>query len=401
VAKELTVDALITGRVLQRGDQLAISAELIDARSNRSLWGDRYDRKMSDLIGVQQDISGAIAARLQERLSGDAAKPAAKGGTRDPEAYQLYLKGDYYFQKRTPEFLEKAKTTFKQAIEKDPNYAAPWAELAAVYYVEPDYAPVSNVENMPKARAAAEKALAIDDTLALPHAVLAGIHNSALEWDAADHEFRRAIELNPNDPNSHNWYAFLLSQLGRSNEAIDQAKQAVALEPLNPKYNDTLGAVYRDSGQNERAIDEFQKTLDIDPNYPSALANLALTYFNMHQYDLWLATSKKQQIASNDQEMLAVVEEAQGVYAKSGYQAAMRTIIERELQLGKHRYVDPATIGLNYAALGEKDQAFAWLEKAYAEKSNALVWIKIDPSSANFRSDPRYAALLKKMGLPQ
>jgi non-specific serine/threonine protein kinase len=171
VAKDLKVDAVITGRVLQRGDQLVISAELIDARSNRSLWGDRYDRKMADLVAVQQDISGAIAARLRERLAGDVAKPAVKGGTRDRDAYELYLKGNYYFEKRTHESLDKARDYFNQAIKKDPDYPLAYSGLAGVYYVEPDYAPVSVVDNMPKARTAAEKALAIDDTLAEPHGV--------------------------------------------------------------------------------------------------------------------------------------------------------------------------------------------------------------------------------------
>jgi serine/threonine protein kinase/Tfp pilus assembly protein PilF len=401
VAKDLKVEAVVTGRVLQRGDQLVISAELVDARDNRNLWGERYDRKMADLVGVEQDISGAIAARLREHLSGDAAKPVANGGTHDPEAYQLYLKGSFYFEKRNQESLEKAKQYLKQAIEKDPNYAAAWAELAAVYNVEPDYAPVSNAENMPKARAAAEKAMAIDDALALPHAVLGGILNSAFEWEGSEREFRRAIELNPNDPNTHSWYAFLLSQVGRHGEAIVQAKQALAIEPLNPKYGDTLASVLRDGGQNEMAVDEFKKTLEIDPNYQSALMNLAFTYANMHQNDLWLEAWKRGAAASNDPEWMAIAEETSRVYAKSGYSAALKKQADLELQLSKRRYVDPAILGYDYAEAGDKDQAFVWLEKAVAEKSDQIVWIKIEARAAGLRSDPRYAALLRKMGMPR
>jgi serine/threonine protein kinase/Tfp pilus assembly protein PilF len=401
VARDLKVDAVITGRVLQHGDQLLISAELIDARNNRSLWGDRYDRKMADLVAVQQDISVAIAARLRERLSGDAAKPKVQGGTGDAEAYQLFLKGQYYFEKRTPDSLQKARDYFNQAISKDPGYAMAWEGLAADYYVEPDYAPVSSAQDMPKARAAAEKAAALDDKLAEPHAVLAGIHNAGFEWDAAEQEFRRALELNPNDANTLNWYAFFLSEEGRHSEAIAQEKRAVEIEPLNLKYSDSLSAMYRAAGQNELALAQAQKTLDMDPNYASAVSNLAQTYFLMHQYDRWLENWKKAAQLNNDSESLTIAEEAAKVYAKSGYQAAMRRIIELQLELAKRRYVDPAEIAFDYAEIGEKDQAFLWLEKGYAEKSDLIAYIKVAPGVASLRSDPRYVALLKKMGLPQ
>jgi serine/threonine protein kinase/tetratricopeptide (TPR) repeat protein len=401
VAKDLKVDAVITGRVLQRGDQLVISAELIDGRSNRSLWGDRYDRKMADLIGVQQDISAAISARLRERLSGGAATPVVKGGTRDPEVYQLYLKGRYYFEKRTLDSLEKAKNYFNQAIQKDPDYAMAFSGLAAYYFVLPDYAPVSNDEALPKARTAAERALALDDALAEPHAVLGGIHNAWFEWEAAEKEFRRAIEINPSDANTHTWFAFLLSQMGRHGEAITEAKRAVELEPLSLKYNDTLGTVYHFAGQDELSLEQYRKTLEMDPNYAGGVGNLAFLYADLHQYDLWLQNWNKSVTLMNDHENMKIAEEASKVYAKSGYPATMRRIIELELELAKRRYVDPAEIGVDYAEVGEKDQAFLWLEKAYAEKSNRIAWIKSDHRANNLHSDPRYATLLKKMGLPQ
>jgi Tfp pilus assembly protein PilF len=237
---------------------------------------------MSDLIGVQPDISAAISGRLRERLSGYAAKPAEKGGTRDPEAYQLYLKGNYYFEKRTPDSLDKAKDYFNQAIKKDPDYALAWSGLAGVYYVEPDYAPVSSAEDMPKARVAAEKALAIDDTLAEPYAALGGIHNALFEWDAAKREYRRAIELNPSDGNARNWYAFFLSQVGRHSEALAQEKRALELEPLSLKYNGNYAIVSYNAGQAEFAVEQWRKTLEMDPNYASALRNLSQTYFDLH-----------------------------------------------------------------------------------------------------------------------
>jgi non-specific serine/threonine protein kinase len=401
VAKDLKVEAVVTGRVLQRGDQLVVSAELIDARSNHNLWGDRYDRKLSDLVTVQQDITSAIEARLRERLAGKPSQAAPHGGTQDPEAYQLYLKGVYNWDRRNQDSLGKAKDFFNQAIARDPNYAMAYVGLADYYYVVSDYAPIPNSEAMPKAKAAAEKALSLDDTLSQPHAILGGVHDAAFEWDASDREFRRAIELNPNDPNTYNWYAFLLAQEGRTDEAIAQAKRAVELDPLSVKYNDTLGGVYRDARKYDLSIAQYKKTLDMDPNYVSSLNNVAVTYQDMGQYELWLENWKKAAAVNDDREELAIAEEAARVYAKSGYPAAMRRIIELRLQLAKRRYVDPADIACDYATIGEKDQAFAWFDKAYAEKSDLLIWIKVIPAMDPLRSDPRYAALLKNMGLPQ
>jgi TolB-like protein/Tfp pilus assembly protein PilF len=401
VAKDLKVEAVVTGRVLQRGDQLVVSAELIDARSNRNLWGDQYDRKLSDLIAVQEDITGAIAARLREHLSGEAAKPVAKGGTRDPEAYQLYLKGNYYWEKRTPEALEKAKDFYSQAIEKDPNYAMAYVGLADLYYALPDNAPVPASEANPKARAAAEKALAIDDTLAEPHAVLGGVYATSFEWDRAEQEFRRALELNPDEANVHHWFAYLLMSLGRRDEALAQAKRAAELELLNLKYSDTVAIMYRDAGQTDQAIELFKKNLEMDPNFAPSVGNLAYAYKRTHHYDLWLQGWKKAATLANDHEDLAIAEEAARVYAKSGYPATLKKILEMQLQLAKRRYVDPADIADVYAEVGDKDQAFAWLDKAYAEKSNALGYIRSVPELDGLRSDPRYTALLKKMGLPQ
>ncbi|HUC30092.1 MAG TPA: tetratricopeptide repeat protein, partial [Candidatus Acidoferrum sp.] len=246
-----------------------------------------------------------------------------------------------------------------------------------------------------------EKALSIDDTLAEPHAILAGVHNSLFEWDASEKEFRRALELNPKDATTHNWYAFMLDQTGRSNEAIAEAKRAVEVDPLNLKYSDTLGTIYRGARQYDLAITQYKNALEMDSNYAPSVNNLATTYKSMKKYDLWFEEWKKGAALQNDKEDLAIAEEASQIYAKSGYPAALRRILELELQLSKRRYVDPAGIAAYYAELGEKDQAFAWLDKAYTEKSDLLAYIKVFPELDTLLSDPRYAALLKKMGLPQ
>ncbi len=400
VAKDLHVDAVITGRVLQRGDQLAVSAELVDTRSNRNLWGDRYDRKMSDLISVQHDISSAIAARLHEQLSGEEVKATTQAGTKDPEAFQLYLKGMYYFDRRTIDSLDKSRDYFTQAIAKDPSYAWAYAGLAGYYYVLPDYEPVSNREALPKAKAAAEKAIALDGSLAKPHAVLGGVLNSEFEWAPAEREFRRAMELDPKDAVTHHWFSFMLSQMGRFDEGIEQAKAAVALEPLNLKYKDTLASAYRDAGQIDLAMDEYNKAIEMDPNFVSVLQNQSYAYLNLQKYDIGFEEWKKAQIQNGDKEMVAIIEEGQRVFAKSGFKPAMQRILALEVELSKRRYEDPAWIGYLHAMIGENDEAFKWLEKAYDEKSDFVAYVKVDPAMKNLHSDPRYIALLKKMNLP-
>ena len=243
VAKELKVQALVTGRIVQRGDQLIISSELIDARTSRNLWGDQYDRKVSDALSVQQEITGAISAKLRERLSGEGTKQVAKGGTNDPEAYQLYLKGLYYWERRTPETLDKARDYFNQAIQRDPGYALAYVGLANYYVAVPDYGPIPESEAAPKAKAAAEKALSIDDSSADAHAALAGSLWSLFEFSRAEAEFQRTLELNPNLANAHHWFGLFLSWEARNPEALSHIRRAVELDPLNLQYQCNLGQI--------------------------------------------------------------------------------------------------------------------------------------------------------------
>ena len=401
VAKDLKVEAVVTGRIVQRGDQLIISSELIDARTNHNLWGDQYDRKLSDLLAVQEDITVAISAKLRERLVGEPKKQLAKGGTSDPEAYQLYLKGRYYWEKRTTESLEKAKDYFNQAIEKDPNYALAYVGLADYYDVVSDYAPIKSSEAAPKALVTAQKAVAIDDTLAEAHATLADAYSSLWNWAAAEREFKRALELNPNSANAHKQYSYYLFAIGHNEEGITEIKRALELDPLNLNYNDNLGMGYVNRGQYDLGVEQYRKLFEIDPNYAAGHFNLAYTYRFMGKYDLWLEEWKKGATLAQDPEEIAIADQVAKVYAQSGFRAALVKEIERRKQLATRRYVDPGGIGYLYAALGDKDQAFAWLEKAYPDKSGALWNIKDDHTMDALRSDPRYIDLLRRMGLPQ
>ena len=400
VGKDLKVQAVVTGRIVQHGDRLIISSELIDARTNRNLWGEQYDRSFSDLLAVQQDITSAISARLRERLSVENKQLVSKGGTNDPEAYQLYLKGRFYWQKRTRDSLEKSKDFFNQAIEKDPNYALAYLGLADYYYVLSDYAPVPTAAQSPKARAAAQKALAIDDSLAEAHAVLGGASEDLWEWDAAEREYRRALELDPSNSTARHWYGQFLDRMGRLDEAFAQYKHALGPDPLNLTLNTNLAGIYEDKGQYDEALDQFKKTLEIDPNYASAHDNLSRLYRNLGKYELWLEEWKKGATLNNDQDDLSICEEVTLVYTKGGFRTAQTRNVELLKRLAQRRYVDPAVIAYESAHLGDKEQVFFWLEKAYSEKSGALQFIKMAKPLDSFRSDPRYIDLIKRMGLP-
>ena len=400
-ARALRVEGVITGRIVQRGDQLIISAELIDARTNRNLWGDQYDRKLSDVLAVQEDITRAISSKLRERLSGETNKQATKGGTNDPEAYQLYLKGRFYWEKRTQESLEKARDYFNQAIEKDPNYALAYLGLADYYNVLPDYAPASVRDTAPKAISAAEKALAIDDTLADAHATLASAHQGLWDWSVAEREFRRALELNPNAANAHKLYSLYLSTVGRQEEALAEIKRAVELDPLNLMFNNNLTQQYQAMGQYDLAVAQAKKGIEMDPNFVPQHFNLAFVYQDMGKYDLWMEELKKGVALNNDPEETTINEEVARVYAQSGFRAANAKDAELRERLAKRRYVDPGYIAFDYALIGDKEQAFAWLEKGYAEKAGSLQYLKTAHPLDALRSDPRFVNLLKRMGLPQ
>ena len=248
-ASELKVVTVLTGRVTQHGDSLLVSAELTDIRTNRSLWSEQYDRKVSDALSVQREIAREISARLRERLTGEQKAKLTNGGTSDPEAYQFYLKGRYYWDKRTPDALNKSRDYFHQAIDKDPNYALAYVGLAEYYNVVGDYAPVPSSETIPKSKSNAKKALAIDDTLAEAHAVLAVASDSDWDWATAEHEFERALELNSSNSRTHVLYGFHLEWLGKLGQALTHYQRAVELEPLNMNALDNLAGAYFSSKQ--------------------------------------------------------------------------------------------------------------------------------------------------------
>jgi TolB-like protein/Flp pilus assembly protein TadD len=405
VAKDLNVAAIVSGRVTARGDSLVIAVELTDARNNRSLWSQQYDRKLSDVLAVQHDIAAELSSRLREQLSaGEGKKPAqalALGGTSDPESYRLYLQGRFYWEKRTRESLAKGLDSFNQAIVKDPNYALAYVGVADYWHVIPDYAPVSQSEALPKVKAAADKALSLAPDLPEAHLALASYYWDNWEWAAADREFQKTIQLDPNLANAHHWYGLYLSWAGRDQEAITQLQRAVALEPFNFKFNDNLGQAYGNARMLDQAVTQLQKTVEIDANSFGAHGDLANVYFDMGRYDLWLAEWKKSAVLNNDKQDEALQDAAERAFPKGGMRAAIRAAIEELLkQKSRGLYVDPAAIAYNYGILGDKDQAFHWLETAVAERSRQLQVIKIVYGIDSLRSDPRYKSILHRMNLP-
>ena len=400
-ASELQVAAVVTGRVTQHGDALTISAELTDTGKNRSLWSEQYDAKLSDALKVQREISDEIAARLREKLTGEQKTQLTKGGTNDPEAYSLYLKGRYYWDKRTSDSLAKSKEYFQQAIDKDPNYAQAYVGLAEYYSVLPVYTPARNAETNPLAKAAASRALAIDDSLAEAHATLAAAYDEDFDWAAAEREYQFALDLDPKNARTHVLYSIHLENLGKLDDVMVHLRRAIELDPLNLNGLDNLAEAYLYTRQYSEAIGEAKKIIEIDPSFANVHNHLSQAYLYTGKYDLWLEEWEKAATLSNYSEDLAMVKAMKEDYAKSGLRGALLRSAEYQEEESKRQYVDPALIALSYAMLGDKDKAFAQLDKAAAQKSVFLTYIKVMPDYDSLRSDPRYAALLKRMGLPQ
>ena len=400
VAADLKVQAIVTGRVAKQGDELLVSAELTDARTNRNLWSEQYNRKVSDALSVQREIAAEISARLREHLSGEQKAKLSSGGTSDPEAYQLYLQGRFYWQKRTPEALTKSKELFTKAIAKDPNYADAYVGLSDYWGVVGDYVDIPDSETLPNARSAALKALELNDSLPAAHAALGQSYFLAWDWPNWKREFLRALELDPSFANAHHWYGLQTTWIGNPRDGIAHLKRAVELDPTNLKFNDNLGQGYMNARMDDHALEQLKKTVEMDPNFAGTHADLTTFYRYQGQYDHWLEEWKKAGGLNDDREDLAMQEEAARVYARAGYKAAVERTIELLKQRSEHSYVDPAKIAIEYGFLGDKEQTLKWLEKGFAVKSEALTLLKVNRAFDFLRTDPRFQDLIRRVGSP-
>jgi len=399
IANELGVQAILIGRVTQRGENLSISTELVNASDKTQIWGEQYDRKMSDLVAIQRDISREIIGNLKLKVS-PGAKETEDHYTENNEAYQLYLKGRFYWNKRTVEALDKAIEYFKQAIEKDPGFALAYVGLADSYVVPANRLPPR--ESMPKAKEAALRALEINERLAEAHATLGrALASYDWDWPAAEKEFKRAVELNPNYAVAHQWYGGYFGVMGRPEEAISERRLAVELEPLSLIINFELGSAYYFARDYDRALEQFQKTLELDQNFPPATNFLPAVYEQKRMYAEALSGFRKARSITLGSEGSLATSGLGHLYAVTGKRSEALKLADELKQLSSREYVPATSVALIYAGLGDKDQAFEWLERAYDQHAFQLQWITLEPRFDNLRSDPRFQDLLKRMRILQ
>ena len=354
---------------------------------------------MTDIFAIESDIAKAIADTLQVKLTGLEQHAIVNRPTENTEAHDLYLKGRFYWNKRTVDALKKSIEYFNQAIEKDPNYALAYTGLADCYLslgFSFDAGSLSPSEAIPKAKAAALKALEMDDTFAEAHTSLAFMKlNYDWDWSGAEKEFKRAIELNPNYDNAHHWYSHYLTAMGQTEESLAESKRALALDQLGLIINVHLGWHYFYARQYDLAIEQFRRTLEMDPNYGLTHWYLGMTYGQKAMFAEAITELRqaKELLPGN----VGVEADMGHAYAVSGNREEAQKVVDELKELSKRRYISSYHIALVYTGLGERDQAFEWLEKAYKERSDLLVYLKVEPRLDSLRSDLRFKKLVERI----
>jgi len=402
VGDELGVNAVLSGRIVQRGENLTISAELIDVRHDKLLWGEQYERKVSELLQTQREIAKEIVDKLRLKVSGQESA-FTKHYTESNEAFQLYMKGRFYWNKRMPSALHKSVEYYEQAIQQDPTFALAYAGLADTYALlggpeaGGDMAPI---EALPKAKAAALKSIQLDASLAEPHVSLAHVsYFYDRDWVVAEREFKRAIELNPNYPVAHHWYAIFLSTIpGRIPEALTEIRRALDLDPTSLIINSWYGRILDVAGQLDEAVEQLKKTVELDPNFILAHYRLGQTYAEKRMYTEAIDEFNKV-LNLQDGKATGLMGLAY-VYALAGRRPEADKSLNELLELSKQRYVSPGQIGIIYIARGEKDKAFQRLEEANKVYDLNLMRMKVERRFDPLRSDPRFDDLVRRLGIP-
>jgi TolB-like protein/Flp pilus assembly protein TadD len=399
IARELNVDAVVEGTVLLSGNQVRITAQLIKAPADKHLWAESYEGDLRDTLALQEKVARAIAEQIRIEVTPQEQAKLMAAKTVDPDAYEAYLKGRYFWNKRTADGLEKAVDYFNQAIAKDPAYAAAYSGLADTYALLGDwqYAVMTPKEALPKAKAAALKALELDDSLSEAHTSLAFCLDG-FDWDlqAGDREFRRAIELNPGYATAHHWYAWHLILLGRNSEAIAEMKKAVSLDPLSLIINADLAELLVIAHLPDQSIQQSRKTIEMDPDFALAHNQLGQAYLEKHMSEEAIAELQRATQLSDDSPTCTA--NLARAYAAAGKRQEATALLNDLRTRSADGYSHAAEIAMVYAALGDKDQAMTWLNQAYEERFNPGVLLRIgfDP----LRSDPRFQDLLRRVGLP-
>jgi len=390
IGKKLEVETVLEGSVRKAGDKIRITVQLVKVDDGYPLWSEKYDRSMEDIFALQDEISLAIVDNLKIKLLGKEKQELIKGQTQNLEAYDSYLKGRYFWNKRTVEDIKKSVEYFQQAVEDDSKYALAYAGLADSYITLGDWQGLSPKEAFPEARKAAEKALEIDNLLAEAHNALAYVkYIYEWDWPGAERGFKHSISLNPNYATAHQWYAEFLTVMGRFDEALEEIKRARKLDPLSLIINAIGGWPYLYSHKYDQAIEYFKKTLEMDPDFRPAHSYLGRTYIGKGRY--------KEALREYE-----IIEDFSGVglaYAKMRKTKEAKLVLTELIERSKNIYIPPSRIAFIYFALGDNDTGFEWLEKEYEERGFNMTRLKVHPELDIVRSDPRFQAWLKKMNL--
>ncbi len=398
VGEELGVQAVLLGRVGGRGDELKLNLELVNTQTQDVIWTEQYDRRRADLVSLQSDIAKDVSAKLKSRLSGADEAKVTKTSTADPEAYQAYLKGRYYWSRRTGENINKAIEQFKAATDRDPNYALAHAGLADCYIVLPQYAGTPASETLPKATASAERAISIDAQLAEPHASLGQVYKQSWRWEDAEREYKRAIELNPNYATTFHWYSLFLKDSGRFDESAVMIKRAKELDPLSSVISINIAEMYQWQNDHDATIQQALKILEIDPNYADAYRVLGLSYLKLGQQPKGIEHLQKATVLSGGAAF--TLSDLGYGYGATGKKNEANAIAKELEGMFANRESAGQYVAAVYASLGEKDKAFEWLEKDFQNKA-ALTEIRWAITFESLRGDPRFKDLLKRMKLPE
>jgi len=397
IAKQLGVLNVLEGSVQKAGEQVRVNVQLINALTDAHLWADTYDRKLTDIFAVESEIAKTIAETLQAKLTGPEQRAIAARPTENAEAHQLYLKGRFFWNKRTGNDLRKSIDYFQQAIAADPNYALAYAGVADAYVFLPGYTAGAPRDCYPKAMAEAKKALELDNTLAEAHTTLAlALWYYGFDFAQANREFQRAIELNPNYATGHQQYGNnTLSALGRFEEAISEGKRAVELDPLALVINADLGMNYYYARRYDEAITQLRKTLEMDPGYYYAHVNLGEVFSAKRAFDEAIAEYQKARALNDDPFVLGLLGNA---YASLGNKTEALKILEQLKVMSRQRYVSLYSFAIVYLALGDKAEALRWLEQCYQDRAGADIgWIRVDSLVDPLRGDSRFEALAEKI----
>jgi TolB-like protein/Tfp pilus assembly protein PilF len=400
IAKELEVDAVMSGKLAQRGDDLTINVELVDTRTKKLIWAEQYDRKMSDLLATQREIATAIADKLQLKLSGDQARGITKKYTNNNEAYDLYMRARYRFAKRTKADMLQAADYYRQSVAIDPSFALAYARIAEVYLNLPSYPYVPPNEALPQGRAAVQTALELDPALSEAHVFNAfDLAGYEWKWPEAEREFKRAIELDPNSSAAHFRYGqmYLLPQ-GRFEEGIAEIKIALDTEPFDIVMGVTYAWAYLAAGEKDKALEIAKKTYDLEPDHPLGRHFMAMTLNAVGRYGDAIAICEN--ALRSDPSSQFMLQSLGVAYASAGRRDKAEEVVSRFGELGKTNYLSPYGQAAVQVALGNRDLAFAMLEKAYQMHDWFLHRIKVDPYFAPLRGDPRYKHLLERLSLP-